>query len=377
MANQPVPELVFAPGCPDCAARTVELPPPLPTLGDDFDWAVRDYDGFRAFMLQELMASYPERSQWTEADMEVVLVELLAAKLDQLSDMLDRVTSEAYLETARRPESVRRLLHFIGYNPEEEAGLDPAPSAAELELIWSRQPSLMEQARRAGPRSVQQQRRMVTPQDYASELALHPLVIGATAWVEWGGAWSTIRIAVIGWEGHGLDEVGLSYGPVQTAVQDFETAHGLAEVNLTITTSIRSVLTPYLEAYRMAGQEAVLQDAGVVGITMALSVQVDVDYFQSEIRDAIRGSLAQFFAPGGLRFGQDLHESDILKLLTSIDGVDDACLNRFKRVGSQFPDDTVSGLIAIGPTEIAACDNDPAHPDRGYYSLTLHGGQRG
>jgi hypothetical protein len=92
----------------------VTLPGPLPGVGDDLDWKARDYDRIRIFMMEELAARFPERTRWTPADIEVVIVEVLAAALDQLSDMTDRVASEAYLETARRPESVRRLLKFIG-----------------------------------------------------------------------------------------------------------------------------------------------------------------------------------------------------------------------------------------------------------------------
>ena len=116
MADTPVSELVFKGNCPDCGAREVHLPAALPKPGDDFDWRVRDYDGFRMFMLEELAARFPERNRWTPADLEVVLVEVLATVLDQLSDMLDRVANEAFLETARRPETVRNLLSFIGYD---------------------------------------------------------------------------------------------------------------------------------------------------------------------------------------------------------------------------------------------------------------------
>jgi len=109
MAESPKSELVFEGRCPDCAERRVELPAPLPETGDDFAWLVRDYDSFRRFMLEELAGRFPERTRWTAGDLEVVLVEALAAVLDQLSDMTDRVAAEASLETARRPESVRRL----------------------------------------------------------------------------------------------------------------------------------------------------------------------------------------------------------------------------------------------------------------------------
>ncbi len=132
MAKNPVPRLIFREGCPDCGSREVELPEPPPPVGDDFDWLLRDYDGFRLFMMEELAARFPERRRWTPADMEVVLVEALAVVLDQLSDMLDRVHAEAYLQDARRPESVRRLLAMIGYDATamaDEAARIPDPTA--------------------------------------------------------------------------------------------------------------------------------------------------------------------------------------------------------------------------------------------------------
>ena len=110
MAETPTTTLAFPGGCPDCGRRSVQLPPPLPEFGDDFDWLARDYDGFRLFIMQELAARFPERLQWTPGDIEVVLVEVLAALLDQLSDMTDRIAAEATLETARRPASLNATI---------------------------------------------------------------------------------------------------------------------------------------------------------------------------------------------------------------------------------------------------------------------------
>src|ERR1700749_1325540 len=72
VADKPEPTLEWGGGCPDCAQRKVDPQDPLPAVGDDFDWQIRDFDGFRAFMLQELMAHYPQRTRWTSADLEVV-----------------------------------------------------------------------------------------------------------------------------------------------------------------------------------------------------------------------------------------------------------------------------------------------------------------
>jgi hypothetical protein len=138
MADSPIVKLAFAESCGDCGYREVTLPEKLPALGDDFDWLLRDYDGFRLFMMEQLAARFPERRAWAPADMEVVIVEALAVVLDQLSDQLDRVFAEAFLESARRPESVRRLLSLIGYDAlaeaEEGASIpDPTPTVGETE----------------------------------------------------------------------------------------------------------------------------------------------------------------------------------------------------------------------------------------------------
>src|SRR6185369_3749462 len=157
MAELPAVLLSFPGGCPDCGDRQAKLPAPLPAVGDDFDWRVRDYDGFRLAMLEELAARFPERTRWTPADLETVIVEALAAVLDQLSDRLDRVAAEAYLETARRPESVRRLLQYIGYDAVLAAlaagDIQPAPgreSSAILDAAWLANPHMMDDARAAG-----------------------------------------------------------------------------------------------------------------------------------------------------------------------------------------------------------------------------------
>jgi len=61
----------------------------------------------------------------------------------------------------------------------------------------------------------------------------------------------------------------------------------------------------------------------------------------------------------------------------SLDGVDNVCLNLFKRLGNRFPDMSASGHIPLEGLEVAVCDNDPAAPSRGYFRLTLSGGRKG
>lgn len=378
MAEEPGVKLTFPGGCPDCGDRQVDLPKPLPAVGDDFDWRVRDYDGFRLAMLEELAARYPERTRWTPADLEVVIVEVLATVLDQLSDQLDRVTSEAYLETARRPESVRRHLSLLGYDAERIAlarkQIQPGES---LVGFWFENPSAMDEARREGPRSIHQQHRMVTAADYALRLEEHPLVLRAQATVRWAGSWTTVEVALVLFEDEALD------APVPASMAaDVELFHAERGIPLPGgAPSIRTVLTAYVDAYRMVGQEVVLIDAVRVPVTFALSVRVASNYFQSEVRRALGDVLGTgasgFFRPGRLRFGEDLRAGDLIAAAMALDGVESVCLNRFRRLGNQFADQVASGRIVLSGIEVAICDNDAATPNRGYYRLTLHGGLKG
>jgi len=398
MAADPLIELLFDGQCPDCGRRQVDLPDTLPEVGDDFDWDQRDYDGFRLFMLQELAARFPERRRWTPADVEVALVEVLAFALDQLSDSLDRAAAESYLETARRPESLRRLLKLIGYDalglakslkqPPFDVTPPIADTRGDIERFddwWLDHPEKMDQARLDGPRAIHDQHRMVTLADFETRLEEHPLVLRAHAWERWDGAWSTVHVAVIHWQPQlqplGLDADGLYSDEVWAASEAFHAERGFYLPARADQPSVRAVLYPYLEAYRMVGQEVVLEAALEVGIVMTLSIQVDADYFQSEIRHAVDRALGTgpggFFEPGRLRFGEDLWASDLYQALMVLDGVDNVCLNRFKRLGDRFPDQAASGRIILEGLEVAICDNDQAHPERGYFSLLLHGGRKG
>lgn len=391
MAENPQTTLKFVGRCPDCAERQVELPSALPELGDDFDWLVRDYDSFRRFMLEELAARFPERTRWTPADMEVVLVEVLAAVLDQLSDMLDRVALESYLETARRPETVRRLLALIGFDAATAAGLMDEDSGTphaqtkeqQLEGLWRQSPALMEAAKREGPLAIHTQRRMVTVADYAARLVDHPLVLRATAWEEWSGSWTALRVAAVLWQEHRLDDQGLELtDDLKGQVAAFHHLNLLPEpVWEPEPSTIRAVLRPYLDALRMIGQEVFLEDAAPVSIQMAISIRVAENFFQSEVRHAVNQALGTapggFFEPGRLDFGEDVYAGDIFQTLMALDGVENVCLNLFKRLGGQFPDLADSGVIPLQGLDIAICDNDPARPERGFFNLKLSGGRKG
>lgn len=396
MAETPQSVLTFTGGCPDCGERQVTLPEPLPPVGDDFDWLQRDYDSFRLAMLEELAARFPERRRWSPADMEVVLVEALSVALDQLSDMLDRVHAEAFLETARRPDSVRRLLRFIGYDPLETSGLDFDPgdpaevAAAEVELmdLWLKYPHRMAEAKIDGPRSIHRQRRMVTAQDYVDQLEGHPLVERAHAEMAWTGSWTTLKVACLCRENTPLDTAvadvhgaGDETEALKKEIDSFHRGAGLDLPNWDAMPTLRAVIREFLDAYRMAGQEVWLQDPEFVGIVVDLSVSIAPNAYRSEVVRAVKRALGRgiggFFSPPSLHFGEDLHASDLIEAVMSLPGVEFVCLNRFKRVGMRYADQSDGGRIVLEGIEVAVCDDDPARPERGSLRIRPHGGLAG
>ncbi len=394
MADAPQVNLLYTEGCGDCGERRVELPAPLPRIGDDFDWDVRDYDGFRLFMLEQLAARFPERRNWTPADLEVVLVEALSVVLDQLSDMQDRIQAEAFLETARRPDTVRRLLQMIGYQPLLHT--DQATDNRELEQLWRHYPHLMEEARRKGPESIHRQHRLVTEEDYGNQLKPHPLVLDVDAYSDWSGSWHSHYVVVRLINNLGLDE---ELTQAKIAGDALDTAQAYArfqaeltaycqdqEIPLALLPAIegstsRTLLRQVIERQRMVGQEVQLRDATLVGIVLAVSVRIAGDYYRSEIRDAVRETLVDpsdgFFAPGGLGFGEDVVASDLIERLMALDGLQSVCINRMKRIGSIYSDQSGSGRIVLEGHEVAVLEDDVTVPERGSLRIVLHGGKPG
>jgi len=402
MAKLGDPVLSFDGGCPDCGERRAVLPIPLPGVRDDFDWKSRDYDSFRLFMMQELAYRFPERRRWTPADMEVVIVELLAAALDRASHALDAVQGERYLETARRPQSVRRLLKLIGYDavlrtdPAVLEGLPPAPddlpetSEQRLERYWRLSPAAMEEAREEGPRLTGEVRRMVTLADHETILERHPLVARARARLVWTGAWYTVLVAALLEDNLELDKalhIGpapIDQGPSEVDdvlwvdIVDFHRIEQLALPPVNAALTPRRLLRVMIELNRMVGAEVFLETAKKAPITFVLSIRVKGGYFRSEVKQALHqvftADQGGFFEPGRLGFGADLFASDLIEAAMAVEGVEVACLNRFKRVGA-YPDRTVAGVIEIADDEFVLCSNDRNSPEDGTYRITVNAGE--
>ncbi|HYK05714.1 MAG TPA: baseplate J/gp47 family protein [Thermoanaerobaculia bacterium] len=85
------------------------------------DYLSKDYASFRQALLDFIPTRLPAWTERSEADIGVMLLELLAATADTLSYNQDRIANEAFLETARERRSVAGHLALIGYELDEGA----------------------------------------------------------------------------------------------------------------------------------------------------------------------------------------------------------------------------------------------------------------
>jgi hypothetical protein len=98
----------------DCAPASSDCPPELPTP-PPINYLAKDYSSFRQVMLDRLNQLLPSWNATSEADIGVMMTELVAYAGDQLSYRQDAVTTEAYLLTARSRISLRRHARLVDY----------------------------------------------------------------------------------------------------------------------------------------------------------------------------------------------------------------------------------------------------------------------
>jgi hypothetical protein len=141
----------------------------------------------------------------------------------------------------------------------------------------------------------------------------------------------------------------------------------------------RRLLQTMIERYRMVGSEVFLDEAKHAPVTFTFAVRAKRGYFRSELKQAIDAVLTSdeggFFEPGRLGFGEYLYASDLIAAIVAVEGVEAACLNRFKRVGSAWPDRTADEFISVADDELILCMNHPIDPTLGTYRLIIDGGE--
>lgn len=135
-----------------------------------------------------------------------------------------------------------------------------------------------------------------------------------------------------------------------------------------------------LERYRRIGHEVVVAPALRVPIELALKVCVKPHFRPDAVkRDLLdrfsnrvlaNGDLG-FFHPDNLTFGQGIYLSRVIALAQAAPGVRSVTVSVFRRYQLAATSGLDSGVLTLGPLEIAQADNDPNYPEHGAVEVII------
>ena len=179
--------------------------------------------------------------------------------------------------------------------------------------------------------------------------------------LRWNGSWYEVLVAV---------------DPLGSETADSEL---LAEIGA------------YLDPYRRIGHDVTVRAPDYVALDLGLSVCVMPAYLRGQVASALLavlgtgvladGALA-LFNPDNLTFGQGVYVSPIIAAVQAVPGVMEVQVTRLAPYLPGTPPPTAApdqvpstGVLTLGPFQIARLDNDPNAPANGRLTLLLRGGR--
>src|SRR5262249_2539579 len=242
------------------------------------------------------------------------------------------------------------IVHFVAVSvdlPNVSSLRNPMPARGGVD------PEEAATVRRNAPEAFRTQERAVTTDDYSEVVERNEDVQRAAATLRWTGSWYTV----------------------------FNTVDPVAGADAQ---RLKADLTPFVDRYRMAGQDLEFNDPHYVSLEIELHVCVKDDYFRSNVRQslleafgtgALPGGRLGFFNPDRFSFGQSVFLSQIYATAHQVPGVASAEVTTFQRQGTDDPTYLLKGELPLGRLEIARLDNDPNFPEHGVLRLDIDGGR--
>ncbi|MEV6077829.1 putative baseplate assembly protein [Streptomyces sp. NPDC052069] len=303
---------------------------------------------------------------------------------------------------ARPPAGARLALHYrlgggtagnvgaeaVGHlvlrrDPGAEDAGDALPVAGvrnPLPATGGTDPEPIDQVRQLAPLDLKRTRqRAVTAEDYAALATALPGVQRAAAEIRWTGSVQEAHVAV--------------------------DALGAGEPDPELLDSVAYAL----ESYRRIGHDLVVGPARNVPLDLALSVcaapghqhgQILAELYRLLGAGRLPGGRLGFFHPDALVFGEPVRLSALVAAAAGVRGVESVTVTRLRRLFDDGSDDSdgtggtdsasggsgdenslddpalETGVLRLGPLEIARCDNDPDRPENGRLTIELAGGTR-
>lgn len=208
-----------------------------------------------------------------------------------------------------------------------------------------------------------EQFRAVTESDYEAAALKLATVAAAKCAFRWTGSWHTVFVAVQ--PSDPADLITLSGG--LTLLAD----------------TFQAAVTAQLTRYKLAGYDLQIQSAQYVPLKIAVQVCIAAGYLRGDVLLAVSLALDNrrnpdgstgFFFPTNFAFGQPVYLSRLYAAIEAVEGVGSAVVTVFQRYWMVANGELESGVIPLGPWEIARLDNDQNFQENGALEITAVGG---
>src|SRR5262249_9771564 len=120
---------------------------------------------------------------------------------------------------------------------------------------------------------------------------------------------------------------------------------------------LKQQLLPFVDGYRMAGQDLDFRDPIYVSLEIAMHVCVQDDYFRSDVKAALLQLFSNRLLPDGTRglfhadkfsFGQTVYLSPLYAAAHAVPGVAAVQITAFGRQGDDDPAPLLNGYLSLG-----------------------------
>ncbi len=265
-----------------------------------------------------------------------------------------------------RVASGSRFVAYYRINDHPDSSLDSGTIAhvvsndGRITRVWNplpvqrgRERETLAQVRLNASSAYRVQHSCVTEEDHVRAVKSHPEVQNAVCQIRWSGSWATAQIYVARKGGQPLtDEI----------IRDLKTR---------------------LELRRVADRDFVILAPQFVPLNIAFKVRADHAHPRSAVHRRLRDAFSDclladgrigFFHPDRFTFGSPVYLSQLIAAAMALPGVMRIEPVRFERWNGWPSGALETGVIDIGPLEIARVKNNPAAPENGMILFHVEGG---
>jgi hypothetical protein len=139
----------------------------------------------------------------------------------------------------------------------------------------------------------------------------------------------------------------------------------------------------FLLPYRRMGHDLKVAPAEYVPLDLEIQVQVLPTFLRGHVEAVLLDLFSNrvlpdgrgFFHPDNLSFGDGVYLSKIVAAAQGVAGVQSATVTKLERLHEGPNQEIETGVLILGPLEIARLDNDPNQPENGRLRLEMMGGR--